>query len=648
MAFQVSPGVVTKEIDLTNIVPAVASSIGAIAGTFQKGPINQIISVGSEEELKSVFGEPNNTNFEDWFTAANFLQYGNALKVVRVDTEILNSSSNGSGLLIRNKDEYELTHEGTDSSSNAWIARSAGSWGNSIGISVCANKESFSQDNVTTLNQTGTPPAIGEKSVIVTDSSVFSEGDIISFGTQSYMYQIESINSGTETLSITLLDDVNSNGLQEALTGDESVNRKWKFYDMFDNPPESSVWGNTNGVSNDELHVVLYDIDGDITGYKSSSPGQRQSSIFEKYEYMSKHPKAKTPQGGSNYYRKIISQFSRNVYALGHPSGSTDWGTAANTYSEANNLPINYTLGGGTDNYTPSLSQIKTSYDLFKDSESVDINLLMAGKVLSSDAKAYAISLIELAEYRKDVVVFLSPEREDVVGISDSGEQTRNVKNFFEQLPSTSYAVFDSGYKYMYDSYSDVYRFVPLNGDIAGLCAFTDSVADTWFSPAGYNRGAIRGAVKLAFNPNKSQRDILYPARINPVISQPGQGTILFGDKTALTRPSAFDRINVRRLFITLEKAISTAAKFQLFEINDSFTRSQFKNIIEPFLRDIQGRRGITDFLVKCDGTNNTPEIVDRNEFLAEIFIKPARSINFISLNFIAAKSGVAFSEIGG
>ena len=234
------------------------------------------------------------------------------------------------------------------------------------------------------------------------------------------------------------------------------------------------------------------------------------------------------------------------------------------------------------------------------------------------------------------------------MGIPSSITQTNNIKDFFDNLASSSYAVFDSGYKYMYDKYNDVYRYVPLNGDVAGLCANTDLVADAWFSPAGYNRGQIRGSVKLAYNPNKSQRDILYPARINPVISEPGEGTLLFGDKTALSRPSAFDRINVRRLFLVLEKAIATAAKFQLFEFNDEFTRAQFKNLVEPFLRDVQGRRGITDFSVVCDESNNTGEVIDRNEFVGDIFIKPARSINFITLNFIAVRTGVEFSEVGG
>ena len=300
----------------------------------------------------------------------------------------------------------------------------------------------------------------------------------------------------------------------------------------------------------------------------------------------------------------------------------------------------------------PTVGELDTAYQFFADSATVDINLVMAGSTevgaAGADGATHATNIIDLVEARKDCICFISPTRTDVVSIPSAITQTNNVKGFFDGLASSSYAVFDSGYKYMYDRYNDVYRFVPLNGDIAGLAAYTDQVADAWFSPAGLNRGQIRGAVKLAYNPTKPQRDILYPARINPVVTFPGQGTVLFGDKTALAKPSAFDRINVRRLFILLEKAIATAAKFQLFEFNDEFTRAQFRNLVEPFLRDIQGRRGITDFSVVADGKNNTGEVIDRNEFVADIFIKPARSINFIQLNFIAVRTGVAFSEIGG
>ena len=310
-------------------------------------------------------------------------------------------------------------------------------------------------------------------------------------------------------------------------------------------------------------------------------------------------------------------------------------------------------LAGGTDDYAVTAGEIKLAYDKFLDTESLDINLVLGGRGggdgdTSSSQDTHVTMITDLVETRRDCVGFVSPYRSATVGVTSTITQAANVKEAFDLCPSSSYMVFDSSYKYMYDKYNDVYRFVPMNGDTAGLCAFTDRVNDAWFSPAGYNRGNVRGAIKLSFNPIKADRDTLYRARVNPVVNFPGQGVVLFGDKTALAKPSAFDRINVRRLFLVLEKAIATAAKFQLFEFNDEFTRAQFRNLVEPFLRDVQGRRGITDFSVICDSTNNTGEVIDRNQFIADIFIKPARSINFITLNFIAVRTGVSFSEVGG
>ena len=330
---------------------------------------------------------------------------------------------------------------------------------------------------------------------------------------------------------------------------------------------------------------------------------------------------------------------------MDHNSGGSNWGTAAlNVTFTAVTTLISSSLSGGSAGSAVNTGQLKTAYEKMQDAETVDVNLIIAGK---GDA-THVDNLITIAENRKDCVVFASPERSDVVNIANSDTQTTNVKGFFDAVRSSSYVVFDSGYKYQYDKYADVFRYVPLNGDTAGLAARTDLIADAWYSPAGFNRGVIRGAVKIAYNPNKTERDILYRARINPVVTFPGQGTVLFGDKTGLSKPSAFDRINVRRLFIILEKAIATASKFQLFEFNDEFTRAQFRNMVEPFLRDVQGRRGITDFLVVCDETNNTGEVIDRNEFIADIFVKPARSINFITLKFIATRTGVAFEEVIG
>ena len=426
---------------------------------------------------------------------------------------------------------------------------------------------------------------------------------------------------------------------------------------MFDAAPGTSNWAKGQGLSaaEDELHVVVYDTTGEITGFDIDVAGNRGLSVIETHAFMSKHPNAKTPSGGTAYYPTVINRDSSHVWWMDFPAtDATDWGTAltsagSDTVFDAAHLPQVDTLSTGADDLAPTVGELDLAYETFQDTETVDVNLIMAGKAPdSTDGITHASNIIDLCEFRKDCVGFISPRRADVVGVSTGAAQTNNVKGFFDNLSSSSYAVFDSGYKYMYDKYNDVYRYVPLNGDIAGLAANTDNVADPWFSPAGYNRGQIRGAVKLAYNPTKGQRDILYPARINPVVTFPGQGTVLFGDKTALSRPSAFDRINVRRLFIVLEKAIATAAKYQLFEFNDEFTRAQFRNLVEPFLRDVQGRRGITDFSVVADETNNTGEVIDRNEFVADIYIKPARSINFITLNFIAVRTGVSFSEVGG
>jgi hypothetical protein len=326
--------------------------------------------------------------------------------------------------------------------------------------------------------------------------------------------------------------------------------------------------------------------------------------------------------------------------------------TGATSYA-ALDTPTNTILKNGTDDYDVTAGELQKGYDEFRDTETIDVNLILGGKGggdgnTASTQDTHATMLTSVVEDRKDCVVFLSPYRAATVGVSSSNTATENVVEAFQACPSSSYVVFDSGYKYMYDKFNDVYRYVPMNGDTAGLCAYTDNVADPWFSPAGLNRGNVRGAIKLSYTPKKSERDQLYRHRINPVVDFPGQGVVLFGDKTALSKPSAFDRINVRRLFLVLEKAIATASKFQLFELNDEFTRASFRNLVEPFLRDVQGRRGIFDFKVVCDDTNNTPEVIDRNEFIGDIYIKPARSINFITLNFVAVRTGVEFEEVVG
>ena len=663
MAFQVSPGVLVKEIDLTNVVPAVATSIGAIGSGFAQGPVEQVIPISSEQELLKVFGKPYATNFENWFTAANFLQYGNALRVVRADTAAVNATADGSGLKIKNDDDYEDNYAAGQGSVGNWAAKFPGTYGNAIGVSICSNatayEETFSGATGTIGVLDGTPAA-GDTTINVDNGggaagdggAKFNVGDIIYLqeadGTQ---YQVTNI--ANDTLTIRQLDVPAGGGLKSALTDATTIRRRWEFYDFFDAAPGTSVYATSKNISNDEMHVVVYDHTGGLTGFDADVAGQRGNSVIETFAFVSQAASAKTPQGGTNFYANVVNNGSEYVRWMDHDSSLTNAGTDvagggsyASTAGKAGVITAEF--AGGTDD-DPTVGELDTAYQKFADVDTVDVNLVMAGSCpAGTDGVTHATMIIDLVEARKDCIAFISPRRADVVSVTSSITQTTNVKGFFDQLASTSYASFDSGYKYMYDKYSDVYRYVPLNGDIAGLCANTDNVADAWFSPAGYNRGQIRGAVKLAYNPNKAQRDILYPARINPVISQTGQGTFLFGDKTALSRPSAFDRINVRRLFLVLEKAIATAAKFQLFEFNDAFTRAQFRNLVEPFLRDVQGRRGITDFSVVCDESNNTGEVIDRNEFIGDIFIKPARSINFITLNFIAVRTGVEFSEVGG
>ena len=664
MPFQLSPGVLVKEIDLTNVVPAVATSIGAMAGAFQKGPVGEITAIGSEQELVKVFGKPNGSNFETWFTAANFLQYGNALRIIRAESGITNATANDAGLLIKNTDDYLNNYSAGQGSVGEWAARTAGTHGNSLGVSVCHNATAYEQTfagNAGTAGVTTGTPAVGATTVGIDNGggssgdggAKFNVGDIVHFQEASGQeYEVTAITN--DNLTIKQLDNPNGGGLKSALSAATNVRRRWRFYDLFDAAPGTSTYATGKGLLSDEIHVVVFDRTGDISGFRADTNGERTQSVLETFPFVSQAASAKTAQGGTNFYPDVIYNQSEFIYWMDHDSQLSNAGTdpvAGTTFaSTAGKAGISdETLGGGTDDYAVTVGELGLAYDFFADAETVDVNLIMAGtSPAGADGTTHATNLIDLVEARKDCVAFISPRRADVVNIASSITQGTNVKTFFDGLSSSSYAVFDSGYKYMYDKFNDVFRFVPLNGDIAGLCANTDTVADPFFSPGGFNRGQIRGAIKLAFNPTKSQRDILYPARVNPVVTFPGQGTVLFGDKTALAKPSAFDRINVRRLFILLEKAIATAAKFQLFEFNDEFTQAQFRNLVEPFLRDIQGRRGITDFSVVCDGTNNTGEVIDRNEFVADIFIKPARSINFIQLNFIAVRTGVAFSEIGG
>jgi len=698
MSFLKSPGVHVREIDFTTIVPSVPTTIGAIAGAFQKGPVNSIVTVGNEDDMVKVFGKPqNNSNqFETFFTAANFLQYSDQLKIVRCESGVTNAIASGTSFIIRDDDHYEDSFKDGQGSVGEWAARTAGIWGNSIGVSICANSTAFEETAVTT---TSAEEALGQTVISVTDGSVFTLHDIVNFGESlGFEYQVTALDAST--ITIKLKDDPNGSGLQSTIATATSIRRRWRFYDLFDAAPGTSDYAtqNTRGTS-DELHIVVYDQLGEISGFSITSNGNRTNSVLETFANLSKNSTGKSPQGDSTYYVDKIFRTSNFVYSMDHNSAGTNWGTdftgetseiviedggtdgaganagenivldATGTSNENEDGKIQLEAGGnsyaaldtptttnlknGTDDYAVTAGELEIGYDNFDDVESVDVNLILGGKGggagdTASTQDTHVTMLTALVETRKDCVGFVSPFRSATVGVSSSITSTSNVVDAFDLCPSSSYMVFDSAYKQMYDKFNDVFRFVPMNGDTAGLCAYTDNVADPWFSPGGFNRGNVRGAIKLSYNPKKSERDQLYRARINPIVDFPGQGVVLFGDKTALSKPSAFDRINVRRLFLVLEKAISTAAKFSLFEFNDEFTRAQFRNLIEPFLRDVQGRRGIFDFKVVADATNNTGEVIDRNEFIGDIYIKPARSINFITLNFVAVRTGVEFSEVVG
>ena len=563
MPIQLSPGVNVSEIDLTTVVPNVGASAGAFVGPFQWGPMNKIYTIASEVDLVNQFGKPNSDVYEYWFSAANFLAYGNTLRVVRAKTYgALNSTANGSGLLVQNDDDYDANHstygDGTYGNTGGWAGRFAGELGNSLLVSMA----------------------------------------------------------------------------------DANTWNVWPYRTSFTAVPNTSPYVAARGGANDEIHIVVVDEDGLWSGTKGT--------ILEKYPFVSKASDAKDDSGNSNYYKEVVSRKSLYVWPLSHPTNlgsGTAWGSTANVtaYKLLTSNCSNSLSGGVTSTNTNYTSAITQGWDYFNNKETVDVSLLVTGTGNSTIAN-YVIDNIAIT--RQDCVAFVSPEKADVV--DNYNNEDTDIIEFRNTLTSTSYAFLDSGYKYQYDKYADTYRWVPLNGDMAGLCVRTDSVLDPWYSPGGLNRGQIKNVVKLAWNPNKTKRDNLYQSSVNPVVQFPGDGTVLFGDKTLLAKPSAFDRINVRRLFIVLEKAISRAARFSLFEFNDEFTRAQFVALVEPFLRDVKGRRGITDFKVVCDDSNNTGEVIDRNEFVGDIYIKPSRSINFIQLNFIAVRTGVSFNEVVG
>ena len=567
MAFQLSPGVVTSEVDLTTVVPAAATTTGAFAGVFQWGPAEVATQISNEVRLAEVFGKPDDNAAVAFFTSANFLSYGNDLRVVRAvsgsGTRTATASGN-STFLIKNGDVYFNSYYSSNTTTaGAWVARCGGALGNSLKVDVWANT------NTTHFNA-------------------------------------------------------------------------WAYKNFFDAAPGTSTYVSNVGGANDEMHIVVVDEDGLFTG--------TSGTVLETFPFVSKASDAKDSVGNSNFYKDVIYNKSKYVYWTDHLDAvntATTWGTTAagKTFAQLVNVAAVYSssLSAGAAG-SPSAGDVQTALGELVDADNLDISLLMTGDAAPATV-LYAIQSV--AEVRKDCVVFASPALANCQSATPADDIVNYRNNALSNV-SSSYAVMDSGWKYQYDKYNDKYRWIPLNGDVAGLCARTDLERDAWFSPAGATRGSIKNVIKLAYQPTKAERDTLYKRGVNPVVSFAGEGTLLFGDKTMLAKPSAFDRINVRRLFITLEKAIARAAKTQLFEFNDEFTRAQFVSLVEPFLRTVQGRRGITDFRVVCDTTNNTPDVIDRNEFVGDIYVKPNRSINFIQLNFVAVRSGVAFDEVVG
>ncbi len=576
MPFQVSPGVNVSEVDLTTVIPAVSTSIGAYAGHFKWGPMLKSFLMTSTDDMVEMFGAPDQALTADFNTAANFLSYTSALRVVRaLATDAKNASDGANGIgaeMIENDDDWLGMGE-LGTTGNTFYAKYAGNVGNEIIVEVCDTTDKFED---------------------------------------------------------------------------------WASNSYFSAAPGTSVYAADRGAANDEVHVIVLNASKD--GFTDTA-----NDVLEVYSFLSKAEDGLNGSQESAYFKAVINQSSKYIRVGTDDNVNNSYGsTVSNGFVFGNSAgitPLSVQLSGGKDGDMVK-SDMTDAWNIFADAEQEDVSLLITGTggatLSASDSNGVKGHVIEIADTRKDCVAFISPSKSDVVNASAESVKLDNLTNRVTGFrnadvnKNTSYAVMDTGWKYQFDGFTKKYQWVPLNGDVAGLVARTDALRDPWWSPAGYTRGQVKNVTKLAYNPSKSHRDALYLQQYNPVVSFPGQGTILFGDKTMQTRPSAFDRINVRRLFIVLEKAISTAAKFSLFEFNDAFTRSMFRNMVEPFLRDVKGRRGITEFIVVCDETNNPGSVIDRNEFVGDIYIKPTRSINFIQLNFVAVATGVEFSEVVG
>jgi hypothetical protein len=638
MASQVSPGVVIRERDLsTGVITGVSALRGAIASTFTKGPVGKIVNIGSERELISTFGAPAEENASDWLVASEFLRYGGQLSVVRAVTSVTNATQDGSGVLIGSKEDYEAGA----GSSEEFAARDAGTLGNNLRVVVV--------DKVADKKLTKTGHGFDATAIGTTINDGATSDHVITVIIDANTIGIKE-GGGTAQAGngITAVADFTAsdwNAIPIASTG--------LTYKNIGPRPGTSAYASESNLSADEVHVAVID--------------ESTNTVVERMLYLSKLSDGKSPEGSSTYWQSYVNEFSGYIYAaeLGAgdytSTGEVPGGTAA-SYGATASAPeiLAYVttggaLSGGTDDYVYTAGEIQTAYTLFQDTEETTIDfVLMGGSMASeSDTLSKAGAAAAVANTRKDCIAFISPFNGNQVATSGGTAltpalQLSNTIDFFSSIGSSSYVVKDSGIKYVYDRFSDKYRYIGCNGDIAGLCVSTSSISDDWISPAGTSRGGLQNVVKLAFNPNKAARDDLYTAAINPVVAFAGSGPVLFGDKTALASPSAFDRINVRRLFLNIEKRIKGLAEGVLFEQNDSITRSGFNAALSGYLSEIQARRGVTDYLVVCDDSNNTGEVIDRNEFVAEIFVKPTRSINYVTVTVTATKSGVSFQEVVG
>jgi len=741
---QLSPGVLIREVDLTvGRASNVLDNIGAIAGPFPLGPVDDPIDVTTEQDLINVFGKPLSTDsqYEYWMSASSYLSYGGVLKVVRTNGANLKNANAGVGiastttLCIKNYDDYINNYD--EATNYNYAAKNPGSWANGlkvctiddiadqiVGVATTAPSQSGATIGFgvtapinTTLAGLGTTTAFvgylkGIITGITTDASggastldvkVVSRVETVGGGATETRITYAESNAGASFVAGTALHYVNSSGINSTGLGHAttvasvkdwydqqtvSLKNSTLFWKSIAPKPIANNYSTARNGYGDAMHIVVIDDEGTISGV--------QGNILEKHLSLSKAKDAVSNVNSPTkvYYKDYLADFSANLFAAGNPSNSADtfhntvpravgftsvsgtkadsftpetiggglWGQAAQDVQFSALGNVSYTLGGGRDysggipatgnngGMSTSIGNLQTSYQLFENRDEIAVDYLIMGPGLGSlqDSQAKANYLISLAEGRKDCMAVVGPHRTSLVNVTNTSTQTDNLVEYFSVLNSSSYATFDTGYKFTFDRFNNKFRYIPTNADVAGLMARTALEAYPWFSPAGEQRGIINNAIKLAYNPTKAQRDKLYPLRINPIITKPGIGTLLFGDKTALSYQSAFDRINVRRLFLTVEQALERAAEAQLFELNDELTRANFRNIVEPYLRDVQAKRGLFGFLVVCDSSNNTPDVIDNNEFRADIFLKPAKSINFITLTFVATRTGVSFEEVVG